>query len=103
MVFSCTLFITFFEESTMMNATGITHTAAIAIFQLKKNRLITTMAVDISDPTSSGIQWEDAVSMMAQSLIMVLVRSARSFLPKKESGIFRSFSARVRRLTPLST
>ena len=33
---------------------------------------------------------------------MVFVRSARSFLPKNEKGIFLSFSARVLRRTPLS-
>ena len=35
--------------------------------------------------------------------MMVLVKSARSFLLKKDRGIFRSRSARVIRRTPLST
>ena len=87
----------------MANATGITHTAASAILQSKKNSPITISVVDINAPTSSGIQCELAVSINAQSDMIVFVRSARSFLPKNESGSFLSFSASVLRRTPLST
>ena len=93
----------FLDKSTMIKATGITHTAASAILQSKKKRLITIMVVDKSAPASSGIQWDDAVSMVAQSVIMVFVRSARSFLPKNDNGSFLSFSASPLRLMPLST
>ena len=41
-------------------------------------------------------------SNTSQSAMMVLVRSARSRLPKKDRGSFRSRSARVRRRVPLS-
>ena len=54
------------------------------------------------DPASSGMKWEKLCSRKVQSAIMVLVRSARSFFPKKDSGIFRSRSAKVIRRTPLS-
>ena len=103
MVRSYTFPITFLEYNTIRKASGITHTAANAILQSKKNKLITTSVVEIIAPTSSGIQWELAVSNNAQSDMIVFVRSAKSFLPKKDSGILRSFSAKVRRLTPLST
>ena len=42
----------------------------MAIFQLKKNSARAVMVVAITEPISSGIQWEDAVSNVAQSLIM---------------------------------
>ena len=58
--------------------------------------------VEMMDPASSGIKWEKLCSKKVQSAIMVLVRSARSFFPKKERGIFRSRSANVIRRTPLS-
>ena len=43
------------------------------------------------------------VSSVAQSPIIEFVKSARSFLPKKDNGILRSCSAKDIRLTPLST
>ena len=86
-----------------MNDIGSTHSAAIAILQSKKNSPIATNAVDMHAPTSSGIKCDDAVSICAQSAIIVLVRSDKSFFPKNESGIFLNFSASVIRLTPLST
>ena len=89
-------------NQTTKKATGSTHTAARVIRRSKKNRLITTIVAEIMAPISSGIKWELAVSSHAQSPIIVLVRSARSFLPKKDNGSFRSFSANVRRRTPLS-
>ena len=55
-VFSYTPVITFLEQRTIINATGITHTAARAILQSKKKRLMTTSVVEINAPTSSGIQ-----------------------------------------------
>ena len=61
------------------------------------------MTVDIIEPTSSGMKCENAVSKVVQSDINVLVKSARSFLPKNDSGIFLSFSAKVILLTPDST
>ena len=66
----------------MINAMGITHTAASVILQSKKNKLITISVVEMSAPINSGIQWEDAVSNIAQSDIIVFVRSAKSFFPK---------------------
>lgn len=91
------------EQPTIRNETGSTHSAAKAILQSKKKRLNATSAVEIHAPISSGITWEETVSIVAQSAMIVLVRSDRSFLPKNESGIFLSFSASVMRLTPLST
>ena len=61
---------------------GSTHSAASAIRQSITNRLTATIKVDMVEPTSSGIKWENAVSKKAQSAISVLVRSARSFFPK---------------------
>ena len=86
----------------MKNDSGITHRAASASRQSKKNILTDISNVDSSEPTSSGIQCEDAVSSVAQSAIIVLVKSDRSFFPKKDSGKRRSFSASVTRRTPLS-
>ena len=97
------LFCTLPEQPTIRNETGSTHSAAKAILQSKKKRLNATSAVEIHAPISSGITWEETVSIVAQSAMIVLVRSDRSFLPKNESGIFLSFSASVMRLTPLST
>lgn len=45
----------------------------------------------------------NAVSRYVQSAIIVLVRSARSFLPKNDRGIFLNFSASVILLVPVST
>ena len=59
--------------------------------------------VESIEPISSGIQCELAVSILAQSDIMVFVRSDRSFFPKKDNGSFLNFSASARRLIPLST
>ena len=70
--------------------------------QSKKNKPTAMMVVEIRDAISSGIQCEDAVSSVAQSAIIVLVRSDKSFFPKKERGSLRNFSARVIRRTPLS-
>ena len=81
----------------------MTHKAARAMRQSKTNIPAATSVVERIEPISSGIKWEKAVSSVVQSAIIVLVRSARSFFPKKDSGIFLSFSASVMRLTPLST
>lgn len=59
--------------------------------------------VEIIEPISSGIQCDDAVSNKEQSAIIVLVKSDKSFFPKKERGSLRNFSASDIRLTPLST
>ena len=88
---------------TIINAIGITHTAARAIFQLKKNNPMTISVVEINAPISSGIQCELAVSIRAQSDIIAFVRSDKSFLLKNESGSRLNFSASALRLTPLST
>ena len=61
-----------------------------------------TKAVEITAPISSGIQWLEAVSIIAESAIIVCVRSERSFFEKNESGSLRSFSASVVRRIPLS-
>ena len=87
----------------IINETGTTQTAAIAIFQLKKNKHIDIITVDITEPTSSGMKCENAVSKVVQSDIIVFVKSARSFLPKNDNGIFLNFSAKVILLTPDST
>ena len=86
----------------MMKEIGSTQSAAIAIRQSKKNNPMATIVVEMQAPTSSGTKCDDAVSIWAQSAMIVLVRSDRSFFPKKESGIFLNFSASVIRLTPLS-
>ena len=86
----------------MAKETGSTQRAARAMRQSKKNRLIAMSTVKIIDPKNSGIQCENAVSNVAQSDMMVVVRSARSFLPKKDSGSLRSFSAREILRTALS-
>ena len=91
------------EHPTIKKDTGSTQSAASAIRQSKKKRLTATSAVETHAPISSGIKWEDAVSMVAQSAMIVLVRSDRSFFPKNDNGILRIFSASVIRRTPLST
>ena len=60
-------------------------------------------SVETMEPINSGTQWDKPLSKDAQSDIITLVKSDKSFFPKKDSGIFRSFSARVSLLTPLST
>ena len=60
------------------------------------------MVVAITEPISSGIQWEEAVSKVAQSFIMALVRSVRSRCPKKDNGSLRICSARESLRMPLS-
>ena len=86
----------------MRKDTGSTHNAAIAIFQFRKKVPMAISVVEMQEPASSGMKWEEAVSMAAQSA-MVLVRSDRSFFPKKDNGSFRSCSARAILRTPLST
>ena len=54
------------------------------------------------EPNRPGMKWEQSFSNTSQSAMMVLVRSARSRLPKKDRGSLRSRSARVRRRVPLS-
>ena len=103
MAFWFILSCTFADRATMAKDTGSTHNAARAMRQSKKNIPIDTRVVDIIDPKSSGIKCEKLCSKNVQSAMIVLVRSARSFLPKNDRGIFLSFSARVIRLTPLST
>ena len=44
--------------------------------------------VEMQEPASSGMKWEEAVSMAAQSAIMVLVRSDRSFFRKRITEAF---------------
>lgn len=102
MPFSPRRFCTPDEQPRITKATGSTHNAATAMRQSKKNRLSAISVVEIREPISSGIQWEDAVSNRSQSLMMALVRSVKSRLPKKDSGSWRSFSAREIRRTPLS-
>ena len=57
--------------------------------------------IDCLDGIQEGL--ETLRDLRAQSDIIVFVRSAKSFLPKYDNGNFLSFSASVRRLTPLST
>ncbi len=97
--FSCTLA----EPATMAKDTGSTHRAARAMRQSMQNSPAATRVVEQMAPASSGTKWEKLCSRKVQSAMMVLVRSARSFLPKKDRGSFRSRSARVMRRTPLST
>ena len=82
--------------------TGITHSAASAMRQSKASRLTAISTVEINEPNRPGIKWEQVFSSTSQSAMMVLVRSARSRLPKKDRGSLRSRSARFRRRTPLS-
>ena len=42
------------------------------------------------EPNRPGMKWEQSFSSTSQSAMMVLVRSARSRLPKKDRGSFRS-------------
>lgn len=58
--------------------------------------------VEIMEPISSGTQCDVPVSMVAASAMMVLVRSAKSFLPKYDKGSRRSFSANDILRRPLS-
>lgn len=69
----------------------MTHTAAKAIFQLKKNKAITIIVIEIIEPISSGIQCELAVSINAQPDIMVFVKSDKSFLLKKTMVVSLTF------------
>ena len=82
--------------------TGITHSAASAMRQSKANSPMAMSTVEMSEPNSPGMKWEQVFSSTSQSAMMVLVRSARSRLPKKERGSLRSRSARASRRTPLS-
>ena len=71
------------EVATTRNAIGITQKLDRASRQSKAaNKLIPTMATDNTEPISSGIQWLDAVSICAQSDIILVVRSLKSFFPK---------------------
>ena len=97
--FSCTLL----ENQTIANDTGSTHNDASAIRQSIIIRHTAMRLVEIIDPASSGIKCEKLCSRKVQSAMIVLVRSARSFLPKNESGSFLSLSASVTLRTPLST
>ena len=87
----------------MAKDTGSTQRADSAMRQSYTRRQTAISTVEMTEPASSGMKWEKLCSRNVQSAIMVLVRSARSFLPKKERGIFRSCSASVMRRTPLST
>ena len=86
----------------MAKATGSTHSAASAMRQSNTIRLMEIKIVEIMEPASSGMKWEKLCSKKVQSAMIVLVRSAKSFFPKKDSGIFRSRSASVILRTPLS-
>ena len=86
----------------MSSDTGSTQSAASAMRQSKTKRHTAMMQVEIIEPKNSGIQCEKACSSFVQSAMMVVVRSERSRLPKKESGSFRSFSASAMRRTELS-
>ena len=93
---------TFAEKPTIAKATGNTHSAANAMRQSNTKRLMEIKTVEMMEPASSGMKWEKLCSKKVQSAMMVLVRSAKSFFPKKDSGIFRSRSASVILRTPLS-
>ena len=80
----------------------MTHRAASAIRPSKANRLRAMSTVEMREPNRPGMKWEQFFSNTSQSAMMVLVRSARSRLPKKDRGSLRSRSARVRRRVPLS-
>lgn len=82
--------------------TGITHSAASAMRQSKAKRSRAMSTVEIREPNRPGMKWEQVFSSTSQSAMMVLVRSARSRLPKKASGSFRKRSASARRRLPLS-
>ena len=79
----------------MAKATGNTHSAASAMRQSNTKRLMEIKTVEIMEPASSGIKWEKLCSKKVQSAMMVLVRSARSFFPKKDKRYFpQPFSQR---------
>ena len=82
--------------------TGMTHSAASAMRQSKRNRPSAMSTVEKSEPNRPGMKCEQVFSSTSQSAMMVLVRSARSRLPKKDSGSLRRRSASVRRRIPLS-
>ena len=82
--------------------TGITHSAASAMRQSNAKRPSAISTVEISEPNRPGMKCEQVFSSTSQSAMIVLVRSARSRLPKKDSGSLRRRSARVRRRMPLS-
>ena len=87
----------------MAKEMGSTHSAASAMRQSKAKRPMATSVVETMAPASSGMKWEKLCSRNVQSAMIVLVKSARSFFPKKERGILRSRSASAMRRTPLST
>ena len=82
---------------------GITHSAASAIRQSNANNPTEIIVVDISEPKSPEIKCEQVFSSTSQSAIIVLVRSARSLFPKKDSGSLRKRSAKPSLLFPLSS
>ena len=87
----------------MANATGNGQTAASAMRQLKNSIDTAMIVVERIAPYSGATKWDWLCSSTAQSFMMEVVRSARSFFPKKDSGIFLSFSASPTRRTPDST
>ena len=102
MDFAESFFCTPAARPTMQNATGSTHTDASAMRQLNINSESAISVVDIIAPMSGQIWCDWLVSSTAQSFMIAEVRSARSFFPKNESGILRSFSARPILRTPVS-
>ena len=101
--FSCRTRIIPADASIIPKETGSTHSEASAMRQSKAKSPAAIKRVEISEPINSGTQWDNPPSNVAQSAISTVVRSDRSFFPKKDRGIFRSFSARESLRTPLST
>ena len=88
---------------TIRTETGITQSAARAIRQSKTKSPAAIRIVEINEPNSPGIKCEVLFSITSQSDIIVLVRSARSLLPKNDRGSLRSLSAKLSLLFPLSS
>ena len=82
--------------------TGITHSDDSAMRQSKANSPSEIRIVEISEPNRPGMKCEQVFSSTSQSAMIVLVRSARSRFPKKDSGNFRNRSASASLRLPLS-
>ncbi len=88
--------------SRISRATGTGHSDAQASRQSKTSSMTATITVEMPVPKAWGMVWLNRRSWSAASFMITVVRSARSRLPKNDSGSTRSRSARPIRLRALS-
>ena len=83
-------------------AAGMGHNAAAARRQSAANIMAAKTRRRYPVPSNNGMTWENTRSWSEQSFMMTLVTSAKSRLPKNESGSKRRRSAIATRLRALS-